>query len=187
MRLTWDEYFMNLCHVVSERSTCNRKHVGAIIVKDKRPIATGYNGSLQGLPHCDDPEEPKMICPRCGSLPNSGTYGSVSYCHCNFEESTVPIQRQLRKGGHEIENGHCVRTVHAEVNAIAQAAKLGISTESATIYINTFPCWNCFKTIVSAGITEIVYKDEYESSGAHRVNKTASEIPRLTLRRYLSK
>lgn len=117
-RKSWDQYFMDIAHVVSTRATCDRKHVGAVIVRDRNILATGYNGSIPGEPHCDDV-------------------------------------------GHLMEDGHCVRTVHAEVNAIYQAAKNGVRLEGSTIYTNTFPCWGCFKSLAAVGIQRIVYDHKY--------------------------
>lgn len=139
-RPTWDDYFMQQCDLVATRSTCDRKNVGAVIVKDKRIICAGYNGSLPGLEHC-------------------------------------------LEVGHDMENSHCVRTVHAEVNSIADAARRGVSVAGATMYCNTMPCWNCFKTIVSAGITEIVYRDEYRADLKDKVLETAAMIPGFVMRR----
>lgn len=118
MRKDWHEYFMDIAELVSTRSTCDRKKVGAVIVKDKNILATGYNGSIAGLPHCDEI-------------------------------------------GHDMVSGHCVRTIHAEQNAIVQAAKHGVKIQDAEIYINTYPCWNCFKLIANSGIKKIYYKDAY--------------------------
>lgn len=118
VRASWDEYFMNLARVVSSRATCDRKHVGAVIVRDRTVLSTGYNGSLRGLPHCDEE-------------------------------------------GHMMENGHCVATVHAEANAIIQAAKNGVRIDGATIYTTASPCWPCFKLIANAGIVRIVYGEFY--------------------------
>lgn len=132
-RPTWDELFMEICDVVAKRATCDRKHVGAVLVRDNRIIATGYNGSIPGLPHCDD-------------------------------------------AGHDMDEGHCVRTVHAEVNVICQAAKLGISTDDTTLYCNTLPCWNCFKVIASSGIRKIVYRDEYRPELKGRVKDAVTEL-----------
>lgn len=81
---------------------------------------------------------------------------------------------------------NCVRTIHAEVNAITQAARLGVSTEGAKLYCNTLPCWNCFRTIVAAGIIEVIYKDEYKSEHASRVTETAKQIPGFRLRQFIS-
>lgn len=122
-RPSWDAYFMQLARIVSERSTCDRKHVGAVIVRDRRILSTGYNGSLPGAYHCDE------------------------------------IGHDLV----ELADGskNCVRTVHAEVNAVTQAAQFGLSVKGAAIYTNTFPCWNCFKTILAAGLKNIFYADGY--------------------------
>ena len=117
-RVSWDRYFMNLAVQAAARSTCPRKAVGAVIVRDKAVLATGYNGSLRGLAHCTD----------AGCL---------------------------------MENGHCVRTVHAEANAILQAARSGVRIEGADIYVTASPCWNCFKLIANAGIRRVFYGDFY--------------------------
>lgn len=117
-RASWDEYFMGIARQVSTRSTCDRKHVGALIVKRRMILATGYNGSIAGLDHCDDV-------------------------------------------GHLIENGHCVRTVHAEANAIVQAARSGTSLEGAEIYVTASPCFGCFKLIANAGIRRVVFGEFY--------------------------
>ena len=118
MRSSWDVYFMSLANAVSTRSTCDRKHVGAVIVKDNRILSTGYNGSMCGDSHCGDSD-------------------------------------------HMMEGGHCSRTIHAELNAIVSAAKFGVPIDGSVMYINTFPCWNCFKAVVNAGIIEIVVGDNY--------------------------
>ncbi|MBT4034505.1 MAG: dCMP deaminase family protein [Candidatus Marinimicrobia bacterium] len=117
-RTSWDNYFMQIATDVSTRSTCDRKFVGAVIVRDKMILSTGYNGSIRGLPHCDEV-------------------------------------------GHEMENGHCVRTVHAEANAIVQAARNGVSIGDADIYVTASPCYNCFKLIANSGIKRIFYGELY--------------------------
>ncbi len=117
-RVDWHEYFMNIATEVATRSTCDRKHVGAVIVRDKTILSTGYNGSVRGLPHCDD-------------------------------------------AGHMMEDGHCVATIHAEANAIIQAAKNGVRVDGAEIYITASPCWNCFKIVANAGIKNIYYGEFY--------------------------
>lgn len=118
---------MDQCDLVSKRSTCDRKSVGTVIVKEKNIISSGYNGSIPGAPHCDDV-------------------------------------------GHDLVDGHCQRVIHSEANAIAQAAKLGISVSGATLYCNTLPCYNCLKLIISAGIAEVVYRDEYAPEVKDRWN-----------------
>ena len=119
-RKTWQKYFIDLSYTVSQRSTCNRKKVGAVIInpETKTVLATGYNGSLPLAPHCDE----------------AGCY---------------------------IKNNHCIRTVHAETNAINQAAQNGTSLIKAHIYCTTQPCWNCFKNIIQAGILHIYYAESY--------------------------
>lgn len=117
-RASWDEYFMNIAREVATRSTCARKHVGAVIVREKTILSTGYNGSIRGLDHCDDVD-------------------------------------------HMMVDGHCVRTIHAEVNAIVQAARNGTRIEGAGIYVTASPCWDCFKTICNAGIERIIFGEFY--------------------------
>lgn len=109
---------MNIAKEVATRSTCDRKHVGAVVVRDKSILATGYNGSVRGLGHCDDE-------------------------------------------GHLMEDGHCVRTVHAEANAIVQAARNGMRIDGASIYVTASPCWGCFRLIANAGIVKVVFGEFY--------------------------
>ena len=120
-RISWDEYFMAQSHLLSLRSTCSRLSVGATIVKDKRIIAGGYNGSIKGDEHCIDV-------------------------------------------GCKVIEGHCVRTIHAEINAILQCSKFGVCTEGAAIYVTHFPCLNCTKSIIQAGIKEICYANDYRNN-----------------------
>lgn len=129
-RLSWDEYFMQIARVVAARSTCLRKEVGAVIVKERTILSTGYNGSIGGMPHCLD----------VGCL---------------------------------IENGHCIATVHAEANAILQAAKNGVQIGGADLYVTASPCWNCFKSVAGAGIRRIVYGEFYRDE---RIFEVASQI-----------
>ena len=117
-RVSWEKYFMNIATEVATRSTCDRKHVGAVIVREKTILSTGYNGSIKGLPHCDE-------------------------------------------AGHEMVDGHCVRTTHAEANAIVQAAKNGVEIKDGEIYVTASPCYNCFKLIANSGIKTIYYDEFY--------------------------
>ncbi|TFB24866.1 ComE operon protein 2 [Filobacillus milosensis] len=119
-RISWDQYFMSQSHLLALRSTCERLAVGATIVRDKRVIAGGYNGSVSGSVHCID-EGCKVI------------------------------------------DGHCVRTIHAEINAILQCAKFGVPTEGAEIYVTHFPCLNCTKTIIQSGIRKVYYAQDYKN------------------------
>lgn len=126
-RPTWDEYFMQMAELTAKRSTCLRRHVGAVIVKDKHIVATGYNGAPRGLSHCDE-------------------LGG-----CLREKLNVPSGEK-----HEL-----CRALHAEQNAIIQAATLGQSIEGASIYITHQPCVICAKMIINAGIDKIVVKEGY--------------------------
>ncbi len=126
-RPSWDEYFMEAAELASTRSSCLRRHVGAVIVKDKRIIATGYNGAPAGLAHC-------------------GELGG-----CLREKLGVPSGQR-----HEL-----CRAVHAEQNAIIQAAAMGISIEGANMYITHQPCSVCAKMIINAGIDKIIVKEGY--------------------------
>jgi dCMP deaminase len=174
--------------MVATRATCDRKHVGAVIVQDKEIVSTGYNGSLSGQPHCDDPEI-FQLCTGCRTKKKITEeqlkdYSFPTILRCTTSISCLGRKILVQHGGHLIEDGHCVRTVHAEINAITRCAKRGVPTKGATLYINTRPCWHCFKTAVSAGIVEIVYSDEYKSQGSDNVTTAAEEIPGFTLRRF---
>lgn len=140
-RASWDEYFMNIAREVATRSTCSRKHVGAVIVRDKMILCTGYNGSIRGLPHCDDED-------------------------------------------HLMEDGHCVRTIHAEANAIIQAARNGVRIDGSQIYVTASPCFGCFKMVANAGIQRIVYGEFYRDQRifefAQRLGIELAEATRAT-------
>lgn len=126
-RPTWDEYFMQMAELTAKRSTCLRRQVGAVIVKDKHIVATGYNGAPRGIAHCDE---------------KGG---------CLRQKMGVPSGQR-----HEL-----CRALHAEQNAIIQAATLGQSIEDATIYVTNQPCVICAKMIINAGIKRIVVKEGY--------------------------
>lgn len=127
-RPSWHQYFMTITRQVAERSTCNRAKVGAVIVRDKNILATGYNGAPAGMPHCTD-------------------------VGCLVYQSKTP-------NGETEEN--CFRTIHAEMNAIAQAAKNGSSIKDASIYITHTPCIHCLKVLVNTGIKNIYYEIPYK-------------------------
>lgn len=118
-RIDLDAYFLQLALVASKRATCLRLKVGCVLVLDKHVLATGYNGSVRGQPHCLD-------------------------VGCKFGST-----------------GGCVRTVHAEANAIVQAALHGTSTRGATAYVTTSPCEGCVGLLANAGVVRVVYADEY--------------------------
>ncbi|SDN01000.1 ComE operon protein 2 [Sediminibacillus halophilus] len=119
-RISWNQYFMAQSHLLALRSTCQRLMVGATIVRDKRIIAGGYNGSVSGSVHCID----------------EGCY---------------------------VIDGHCVRTVHAEINALLQCAKFGVATDGAELYVTHFPCLQCCKSIIQSGIRKVYYAEDYKN------------------------
>lgn len=116
-RIEWNDYFMSIAYLTSSRSSCSRLHVGCCIVKNKRVIATGYNGFLSGLPHT-----------------------SI------------------------VENNHEQATVHAEQNAISDAAKRGVNIDNSIAYITHYPCINCTKILIASGITHIYYSENYNNN-----------------------
>lgn len=126
MRPAWDTYFMEIAHVVATRTTCLRRGVGAIIIKDRRILTTGYNGAPGGLAHCE-------------------------VVGCIRDKNGVP-------SGERVE---LCRGLHAEQNAILQAALYGVSIEGATIYSTTHPCIVCAKMIINAGMKEVVIVKSY--------------------------
>jgi dCMP deaminase len=125
-RPTWDEYFLMLAKLTATRSTCLAFPVGAIIVKDRQVLATGYNGSPSGSVHC------------------------TAQGYCYPELSSCDASKTLPS-----------RSVHAEANAIAQAAKHGINTNGASIYVTLEPCLSCLKLIISAGLREVFYETPF--------------------------
>lgn len=131
-----EQYFLDIAQVVSTRSTCKRKQVGAVIVRDKCILATGYNGSVRGAPHCTDDE-------------------------CLMED------------------GHCINTVHAELNAIIQAAKHGTSIDGAIMYVTINPCLSCFKAIANAGIKVIIHRDLYGAVDYSKLRVPAYARPQM--------
>ncbi|MGI6374608.1 MAG: deoxycytidylate deaminase [Anaerolineae bacterium] len=138
MRPTWDEYFVEIATQVATRSTCLRRSVGAVVVRDKRILSTGYNGAPRGLPHCAE-------------------------TGCLRERLGIPSgQRQ-----------EVCRGLHAEQNAIIQAALHGVSIEGGSIYVTHQPCITCAKMIINAGITRVVCKSAYPDPLARKMLEEA--------------
>jgi len=127
-RPTWEEYFMTITRQVAERSTCLRAKVGAVIVRDRSIVATGYNGAPAGMPHCLD-------------------------VGCLVYESRTPAG--------DIET-NCFRTIHAEINAIAQAARNGNRIEGCDVYVTHTPCIHCLKVLVNTGVRRVFYEKPYK-------------------------
>lgn len=135
-RPEWSNYFMAIAKQVATRSTCGRKNVGAVIVRDRNILSSGYNGSVKGLPHCDE-------------------------------------------AGHELveinERLSCIRTIHAEINAIAQAARNGTNIAGSEIYVTCIPCYECTKVLINAGIVKVYYFEYYESQNTNKTLETLSK------------
>ena len=138
-RPNWDEYFLKLAMLASERATCPRMHCGCVLAKDKNVIATGYNGSIPGDDHCVD----------VGCL---------------------------------VVDNHCLRTVHAEMNALVQAAKWGNSVNGATAYVTNMPCTTCSKALITAGIRRIVvFADFHDTLATDFFKKAGVKIDKLPM------
>ncbi|NJD23113.1 MAG: dCMP deaminase [Melioribacter sp.] len=138
-RPSWDEYFLKVAMLVSERATCPRMHCGCVLVRDRQILSTGYNGSIPGDKHCED-------------------------------------------DGCIIVDNHCIRTIHAEMNAILQCSSHGISTHGSTAYITNMPCTNCSKALITSGIKEIVIFSDYHDTLAEEFFKKANvNIKRLSM------
>lgn len=129
----WDEYFLGIAELAAARSTCPRRRVGAVLARDQRVVATGYNGSLRGQPHCTE----------VGCL---------------------------------MVDGHCKRTVHAELNALLQCALHGAASDGCTLYTTSFPCLDCAKAMVQAGVRRVVYRDAYPDPHAAGVLEASGVV-----------
>jgi dCMP deaminase len=127
-RPSWDEYFMTITRQVAERSTCTRAKVGAVIVRDRSILATGYNGAPAGMLHCLE-------------------------VGCLIYESRTPDG--------ELEQ-NCYRTIHAEINAITQAARNGVAIRDADIYVTHTPCIHCLKVLINTDVRNVYYEKAYK-------------------------
>jgi len=153
-RPSWDQYFIDITHLVATRSTCLRRQVGALLVKDRNILATGYNGTPSGITHCED-------------------------VGCLRERLQVPSGER-----HEL-----CRGLHAEQNAIIQAARHGVNIDGATLYCTTMPCIICTKMLINAGIRRIVYEEGYADELAREmvaeaqiaVDQFQRQTPRVAL------
>ncbi len=137
-RPSWDEYFMEITRIVARRSTCLRRSVGAVLVKDRNILATGYNGAPSGVAHC-------------------------------LETGCLRERMGVQSG----ERHELCRGLHAEQNAIIQAAKHGTSINGATLYCTTMPCVICAKVLINAGILRIVFSEGYPDSLAREMIEEA--------------
>ncbi len=138
MRPSWDEYFMEMAEVVKTRATCLRRQVGAVVVKDKRILASGYNGAPSGIKHCEE-------------------------TGCLRSQMNIPSGER-----HEL-----CRGIHAEQNAIIQAAYHGVKIQGATLYVTLQPCILCTKIIINAGIDKLVFRGTYPDEFAEEMLREA--------------
>ncbi|MBN2537095.1 cytidine/deoxycytidylate deaminase family protein [candidate division WOR-3 bacterium] len=145
-RKSWDEYFMAIARLVADRSTCLRRHVGAVLVRDKRLLCTGYNGAPAGMRHCFE-------------------------TGCLRDELGIPA-------GERIE---ICRGIHAEQNALVQAATFGINVAGATLYCTHEPCVTCAKMLINARVREFVVGEEYPDAFARRLVEEAGVTVRRTV------
>ena len=146
-RISWEEYYMQMAILVSKRSSCLRRQVGSVLVKDNRVISPGYNGSPSGITNCYE----------------------RGYC--------------IREKAEQGMNLDMCYAQHSEMNCISVCAKQGISCEGATLYVTTFPCLGCMKTIISVGIREIIYLDEYKNT---ELSRQLAKESGIKIRKYLS-
>ncbi len=137
-RPNWDEYFMGIAELISKRSTCLRRGVGAVLVRDRRILATGYNGAPSGMRHCLD-------------------------IGCLREQMKIPSGER-----HEL-----CRGLHAEQNAIIQAALYGVSVNGSTLYCTNHPCIICSKMMINAGIVHVIVLENYKDDLAEEMLKEA--------------
>jgi len=140
MRPNWNEYFLVIAKIVSTRSTCNSRPTGAVIVKDKQILSTGYNGSMPGASHCSD------------DITKDGT----PFCYRRFIDAP------------EDDKYNYCRSSHAEANAISRAARLGIALDGSTLFVTLAPCYVCLKQLANAGVKHIYYEHFYESTNKER-------------------
>jgi dCMP deaminase len=144
-RPSYDQYFMEMAKVVSKRSTCMRRHVGAILVKDRHILSTGYNGAPKGLQHCSE-------------------------VGCLRKKRDIPSGER-----HEL-----CRGLHAEQNAIIQAAVFGVSIKGSSLYCTNTPCVVCVKMLINAGVEEIVFSGDYPDDLAKQMlNESNLKIKRF--------
>ncbi len=146
-RPDWEVYFLKIAQLASTRSTCIRRHVGAVLVKEKKILATGYNGVPSGISHCAD-------------------------VGCLRDEEQIPSGQR-----HEL-----CRGLHAEQNAILQAAYHGVSIQGSVLFCTNFPCVICSKMLINAGIRQIFYLEGYpDSLSETMLNEAGMELHRIEM------
>lgn len=168
-RISRDEMFSRICSTVALRSTCIRSQVGALIVKDGRIISMGYNGPVSGMPAC-------LGKPDSLDLNPDSFYQRQDVMGLELRDLWEKLSDRLCMGP------GCTRSLHAETNAIAFAARAGVSVEGCTMYCSMSPCINCAKVIVNSGIKELKYLEDYrDSSGLDLLRKAGIEIGKVVI------
>lgn len=167
-RISRDEMFIKICKVVEQRSTCWRSQVGALIVRDGRIISMGYNGPVSGIPACI--QRLPLWSTMEDNLP------SYSQVEPELQKQREMLEERMCMGA------GCNRSLHAETNAIAFAARAGVSVEGCTMYCSMSPCINCAKVIVNSGIKELKYLKEYrDTSGLELLDKAGIKVEHLVI------
>lgn len=151
-RISRDEMFSQIVQVVAQRSTCLRYQVGALIVRDGRIVSMGYNGPVSGRPEC-------VKLPTFEELIDSPEYAG---------RPAFQVINELNNDSRLCEGPGCTRSLHAETNAIAFAAKAGVSVDGCTLYCSLSPCINCAKVIVNSGIKEVKFLEKYRNEDGIR-------------------
>lgn len=164
LRITRDQMLMQMAEVVAKRGTCARAQVGAVVSRDGRIIATGYNGAPAGLPHCDHTRDQPLlgyVMPEGGTEKFTATPGRIMVMPDNTGRLTVG----------------CTIAVHAEQNAIAFAARYGLALEGSDLHCTHAPCENCSRSIINAGIRRVFYKIPYRlTAGVELLNLAGLEV-----------
>lgn len=165
----WDVTFIEIAEKFAEHSTCVKRKVGAILVKDLRILSVGYNGTPKGFCNCNEV-----------FFTNNTTTNSIDL------EQGILHKNRLSFGDYERINHHDFAEryeIHAEQNCISFAAKNGVSTDKCTLYITTAPCVHCAKLIIASGITRVVYRDNYKNNfGINLLEKAKIQVNRVDVK-----
>jgi len=179
-RPSFDQIFLEICNVIAKRATCDRRHVGAVITIDNRIVATGYNGSTPGEAHCNEPEL-YYTCTKCNKKQLTGYPFPRDPALLLCQDQLCRGALKECHGGHIMIGGSCVRTIHAEINALLQCAHMGIQLRGSNpkLYCNTNPCLSCLRAAISAGINTIIYSEVYRPNPEGE--RLVTELPHVKL------
>lgn len=164
-RPTRSQVMLQIAMVVSERGTCDRKQVGAVIAREGRVISVGYNGAPPGLPHCDE---------------NQHGWERLAHEHFCAMRSLAPHSKREERDPwilEQIAENGCRNATHAEANALAFAAKYGVSTDKAQLFTTVAPCLNCARLLIAAGITSVEYIEDYRDQSGLDLLQAAGILP----------